>query len=389
MRAELGELEQAVHRLLVSDSAGRPVGDLTERTRRHLATLAPLLPAADRDTVERAVLARTTGLGPLEPLLADPTVREVLVNGGREVWVERAGALEHAGRLPPGEVDRLLERILAPLGRRADRTSPVVDARLADGSRVHAVVPPVAVDGTCLAIRRFGSVALPLSAFAGPEVVGLLRWMVDAGWNLLVSGATSSGKTTLVNALAASLAPGLRVVTIEDAAELRLPGDHVVRLEARPASAEGLGGVAVRSLVRAALRLRPDRIVLGEVRGPEALDLLTALNTGHDGSLSTCHANSAADALQRLESLALQADGTLPLEALRLHVHSAVDAVVHVARQPGGGRRVQEVTEVVPSGDGAVPLPRVRRLAGTQGVEAAPHRPARTPGTAPWNAGPS
>ena len=347
---------------------------------------APLLPPAHHQAVVQAIVARTTGLGPLQPLLGDPLVQEVLVNGGHEVWVERSGRLERCASLLPGEAERLLERILAPLGLRADRTSPVVDARLPDGSRVHAVVPPVAVDGTCLAIRRFAGSPIPLASFADEPVVRLLEWMVAAGWNVLVSGATSSGKTTLLNALTALLPPDLRIVTIEDAAELRIPGEHVVRLEARPPTAEGLGGVDIRALVRAALRLRPDRLVVGEVRGPEALDLLTALNTGHDGSLSTCHANSAVDALHRIEALALQADGALPLDAMRLHVQSALDAVVHVARVPGGARRVHEVAEVRVITDGSLPEPRLCRLASAAGLCAAPSRAARALGApAPWS----
>jgi pilus assembly protein CpaF len=386
---DLGRLEREVHERLARESASiapptAPLpaqSDLARRAAAHLRTLAPLLPPVEHEAVVHAVVARTTGLGPLEVLLADPAVREVLVNGGRDVWVERAGRLERTGvTLAAGEAERLLERILAPLGRRADRTSPVVDARLADGSRVHAVVPPVAVDGTCLAIRRFGTTPHPLGAFAGPEVVALLEWMVAAGWNVLVSGATSSGKTTLVNALAGALPAELRVVTIEDAAELRLPGEHVVRLEARPPTAEGVGGIDVRGLLRAALRLRPDRIVVGEVRGPEALDLLTALNTGHDGSLSTCHANSADDAVHRVEALALQAGGALPLDALRLHVQSALDAVVHVARLPDGRRRVVSVAELRPAAGGIVSHPRTRVLAHVDAVLALPARPPRTPG---------
>jgi len=383
MSPELQAIELAVHEQLVTEVAAAPV-DVATRVESLVRRRAPLLRPVDHEAVVRAVLARTTGLGPLQPLLLDPSVQEVLVNAGRDVWVERSGRLERVGSLHPGEAERLLERILAPLGLRADRTSPLVDARLPDGSRVHAVVAPVAVDGTCLAIRRFATRPLPLSSFADPPVARLLEWMVAAGWNVLVSGATSSGKTTLVNALAAHLPPGLRVVTIEDAAELRLPGDHVVRLEARPPTADGVGGVSTRQLVRAALRLRPDRLLVGEVRGPEALDLLTALNTGHDGSLSTCHANSAEDALHRVEALALQAGGTLPLEAMRLQVQSALDGVVHVARLPGGGRRVVEVAEVVPAADGSVPVPRLRPLVRAGAVCAAPSRRPRALGAPAW-----
>ena len=240
------------------------------------------------------VVARVEGLGPLEPLLADPDVTEVMVNAGRDVWVERSGRLEPAGvALADGQADQLIERIVAPLGLRIDRTAPIVDARLGDGSRVHAVVAPLAIDGTCLCIRRFAARAWPLAAFASDEVVALLGWAVEARCNVVVSGATSSGKTSLLNALAGAVPRRERIITIEDAAELRLPGDHVVRLESRPATAEGVGAVTTRQLLRAALRMRPDRLVVGEVRGAEALDMVQALNTGHDGSLATCHANSA------------------------------------------------------------------------------------------------
>ena len=240
------------------------------------------------------------GFGPLEPLLADAAVTEVMVNGPGCAYVERAGCLESVALdLDAAGIIRLVERVVAPLGLRLDRSSPMVDARLPDGSRVHAIIPPLAIDGPCVTIRRFGARAIPLDAFGlDTEAAGFLRWCVEAGWNLLVAGGTSAGKTTLLNALSAAIPEGERIVTIEETAELRLAQTHVVRLEARPPNAEGVGAVAVRDLVRAALRMRPDRIVVGEVRGGEALDMLQALNTGHDGSLSTVHANSAVDALR-------------------------------------------------------------------------------------------
>ena len=244
--------------------------------------------------------ARVEGLGPLEPLLADPTVTEVMVNGPGPVWIERDGRLERVDvALDNATIGLLIERVVGPLGLRVDRASPLVDARLADGSRVNVVVPPLAIDGPCVTIRRFGTRRITLDEVCPPGVAALLAWAVRARCNVVVSGGTGAGKTTLLNALAAAIPAGERVVTIEDAAELRLPGDHVVRLESRPPNAEGAGAVDIRELVRNALRMRPDRIVVGEVRGPEALDMLQAMNTGHEGSLSTCHANGPADALRR------------------------------------------------------------------------------------------
>jgi pilus assembly protein CpaF len=329
-------------------------------------------------------------LGPLAALAADPAVTDLLVNGDGAVWVERGGAafgtdgrlVATGQRLTRLEVELLLERIVTPLGLRVDRSSPVVDARLPDGSRVHAVVPPVAVDGPCLAVRRFSVRPLPLSSWCGEPVAGLLRAAVHGGWNIVISGGTGAGKTTLLNALAGCAPAAERVVTVEDAAELRLPQPHVLRLEARPANAEGVGEVALRDLVRSALRLRPDRIVVGEVRGGEALDLLQALNTGHAGCLATVHANGPADALRRLETLVLLAGVGLPLGAVRAQLASAVDAVVQVARVGGGARRITAVAEVgtVAADDGAVP---VMLLADGEHVLAAPRRGARIAGAPP------
>ncbi len=299
----------------------------------------------------------------LDDLLVDPEVTEILLNGGGQAFVERRGRLEPvAVGLDETEVRLVVERIIAPLGLRLDRASPMVDARLPDGSRLHAVVPPVAVDGTCVAIRRFGAGRRQLGDFFPgdtPESPGslaapgdeLLRWAVGAGWNLLLSGGTGAGKTTLLNVLAGELPPEERIVTIEETAELALGQPHVVRLEARPANAEGAGAVPVRALVRAALRLRPDRLIVGETRGEEAFDLLQALNTGHCGSLCTIHANGPAEALARLESLALLAGTGLPVEAIRAQIHSSVDAVIHVARRPDGRRAIEAIAEVaVPTG---------------------------------------
>ena len=327
-------------------------------------------------------------LGPLAGLAADPAVTDLLVNGDGSVWLERQGTLEATGRrLSRLEVELLLERIVTPLGLRVDRASPVVDARLPDGSRVHAVVPPVAVDGPCLAVRRFSVRPLPLGAWCSEPVAGLLAAAVDAGWNLVVAGGTGAGKTTLLNALAGCAPATERVVTVEDAAELRLPQPHVVRLEARPANAEGVGQVSLRDLVRSALRMRPDRLVVGEVRGGEALDLLQALNTGHAGCLATVHANGPADALHRLETLVLLAGVGLPLAAVRAQLASAVDAVVHLARGADGERRITAVAEVGAVGGDGDGIP-VRLVADGHRVLAAPRRGARRPRLAgrPMNA---
>lgn len=375
----VNSIEDAVRARVLAAPSADVVGQVTA----HARDLAPLLGDPELAGVVDRIVARVRGLGPLEPLLADPDVSEVMVNAGRDVWVERNGRLEQAAvRLGPGEAEHLIERIVAPLGRRVDRSSPIVDARLPDGSRVHAVVAPLAVDGPCLSIRRFAARAVPLAAFCPPGVEALLRWAVEAGANVLVSGATSSGKTTLLNALAGAIPMAERVITIEDAAELRLGGDHVVRLEARPASAEGLGEVTIRDLVRAALRMRPDRIVIGEVRGSEAFDMLAAMNTGHDGSLSTCHANSPVDALRRVETMVLSAALALPHAAVRDLAHAALDLVVQVERRPGGSRRIVEVVEVL---DAERPE-RVRRLAGRDGIVDTPRRRPRRPAVAPFPA---
>jgi pilus assembly protein CpaF len=265
---------------------------------------------------------------------------------------------------------------VTPLGLRVDRTSPLIDARLLDGSRVNVVIPPLAVDGPCITIRRFGARAIALNELCPPGMSELLAWAVRRRANILVSGGTGAGKTTLLNALAAAIPAGERVITIEDAAELRLPGEHVVRLEARPANADGLGAVTVRSLVRNALRMRPDRIIVGEVRGGEALDMVQAMNTGHEGSLSTCHANSPADALRRVETMVLMSDVALPLDAVREQLSAAIDLVVHVVRDSDGSRRVARVAEVADSANEE----RVRLLTGDGVLRALPARPARTPG---------
>jgi len=331
-----------------------PVGELADEVRDLVADEAALLCDADHTAVANRIVRDTVGLGPLEDLLADPLVEEVMVNGPDSVYVERGGRIEATG-VRFGDEEELrntIERILAPLGRRIDELSPMVDARLADGSRVNVVIPPLAIDGPALSIRRFGverpgpGRLVEMGTLSAAQCE-LLEGAVAGRSSVLISGGTGSGKTTLLNALSSFIGTAERVVTIEDAAELRLQQPHVVRLESRPASVEGSGEVTVRELLRNALRMRPDRIVIGEVRGAEALDLLTALNTGHDGALSTVHANSPADALGRLETLALMAGVGLPHEAIAEQVQRGIDLVVQLERGRDGARRVVEIAEVV------------------------------------------
>jgi pilus assembly protein CpaF len=349
------ELAGALRERLV-ERAGEP-GDGDDPAARIEALVereAAVLDPATRAAIAARVAERAVGLGPLEPLLRDPAVDEVLVCGTAPVWVERGGRLEQTGVRFSGEAElrHVIERILAPLGRRADEAEPLCDARLPDGSRVNVVLPPLALDGPLLTIRRFrprGFTPADLVAHGTvtPPLLDFLGRAVAARCTLLVCGGTGSGKTTTLGALAAFVDPAERVVTIEDAAELRLGLPHVVRLEARPPNLEGRGEVTIRRLVRNALRMRPDRLIVGEVRGAEALDLLVALSTGHAGSLCTIHAGSAAEALRRLETLALMADIGLPITAIRDQVADAVDLIVRQERAPDGARRIVEVAEVV------------------------------------------
>jgi pilus assembly protein CpaF len=311
------------------------------------------------------IVAERSPLGGLERWLGDPAIDEVIVNGGGDVWIERAGRLARVATMSSAALTSAMEHILRPIGRRLDRSNPTVDARLPDGSRVCAVIEPISVDGPCLTIRRFSLRHLSLSAFAPTDVAELLERVVGTRCNLLVSGATSSGKTTLLNALAALVPATERIITLEDIAELRLPHPHVVRLETRPPSAEGTGEITLPHLLRTALRMRPDRLVLGEVRGAEAVPLVQAMNTGHDGSMATIHANSAADAIARLCSLVLQEVPGWPLEAIHQQVRSSIDVVIHVARTLDSGRSVVEVCET----DAAGGL-KLRRLADSNTVYA-------------------
>ena len=372
MRAHDEELEriaEALRERLVRE-AGEGEGDAAARIDALVAREAALLGEEERRTLTRLVGERAIGLGPLEALLADPDVDEVMVNGAGAVWVERCGRLEptDARFASEAELRHAIERILAPLGRRVDTAEPLCDARLADGSRVNVAIPPLALDGPALTIRRFRPRGLsPADLVANgtldPVLHDLLRAFVRARLTILVSGGTGSGKTTTLGALASFVPAGERIVTIEDAAELRLTQPHVVRLEARPASVEGRGEVTIRRLVRNALRMRPDRIVVGEVRGGEALDMLSAMTSGHDGSLSTVHAGSPEQALRRVETLAAMADVALPHAAIRALVADAVDLVVHQRREPDGRRRIVAVGEVVPGGEGA----RVRTVFALRG----------------------
>jgi pilus assembly protein CpaF len=343
-----------VERRRAEAAAGRRgTGDLEGTVRELVDQEAAILGATDRAEIAAQVVRDSVGLGPLEILLADPEVEEVMVNGPDRVFVERAGRIEPTaiGFADEEELRNAIERILAPLGRRVDEASPMVDARLADGSRVNVVIPPLAIDGPAISIRRFGAERpgpdrLVELGTLDPGQRERLAEAVRGRRSILVSGGTGSGKTTLLNALSSFLAADERVVTIEDAAELRLQQPHVVRLESRPAGVEGRGEVTIRDLLRNALRMRPDRIVIGEVRGPEALDLLTALNTGHDGALSTVHANSPRDAIARLETLALMAGVGLPHEAIAEQVRRGIDLLVHLQRMPDGSRKVTEIAEV-------------------------------------------
>jgi pilus assembly protein CpaF len=320
---------------------------------------------------------RAVPLEVLRPLFDDERVTEVLVNGPGAVWVERDGVLHLTDVLVDrASLERLIERVLGPVGRRVDHASPCVDARLADGSRVNIVVPPIAVDGPCVCIRRFRVGLTDLASLARPAEVQLLTWAVRSRANIVVVGAAGAGKTTLLNALASAIGPAERVVTIEDAAELALGAAHVVRLEARPANSEGLGAVTVRDLVRNALRMRPDRIVVGEIRGPEVVEMVHAMETGHDGSFSTCHANNPTDALRRIETMLLAAEATLPLEAVRRHLAACIDLVVHVERSAAGHREIREIAEVQPLAPGAREVS-LRTLVARGVPESTPRREPR------------
>jgi len=336
-RGDIGEVRLVVERLF----------------NETLAELGLPMSRIERNDIFDQLLADILGLGPLEALLADDMVTEILVNGPSTVFIERGGKLD----LSPvkfrdnDDVMRIVERIVAPLGRRVDESSPMVDARLPDGSRVNVIIPPLSLIGPCISIRKFPKHALTPDELIKkgamtPGIADFLRACVKAALNIVVSGGTGTGKTTILNALSSFIPEGERILTIEDAAELRLQQTHVVRLEARPANVEGKGLISIRQLVINALRMRPDRIVVGEVRGAETLDMLQAMNTGHEGSLTTVHSNSARDTLRRVETMVLMAGMDLPLRAIREQIASAFDLIVHLGRLADGSRKIVQISEV-------------------------------------------
>lgn len=317
--------------------------DLDPRTRIAgvVAREAPLLAEAERQRLIETVASGVLGLGVIEELLADPAVTDVLVNGPGPIWLERSGQLERSGVvIGMTEIHRCIERLVAPLGLRADRSNPVVDARLADGTRVNVVLPPLAPDGPLIAIRRHPRRSFGLTSFAPGPVAGIIQRIAGERLNVIVYGATGSGKTSLVNSMAESFSRDERIVVIEDTSELVIPGTHVVRLESRPPSMGGRGGASIRDLVRVSLRLRPDRLIVGEVRGAEAVDMIWAMSTGHRGSVSTCHAASARDALMRVETMMLLAESNLSVSSVRAQIHSAVDVLIGMGRAGGAQRQV-------------------------------------------------
>jgi pilus assembly protein CpaF len=357
------ELKTRVHRQLIErldlTKLAMLPGDVVQQQIRRivedmLAGDETPLSRQEREQLVQEVQHETFGLGPIEPLMQDPTVSDILVNGPHEVYVERRGKLQKTGAIfrDDAHLMQVIERIVSAVGRRVDESSPMVDARLKDGSRVNAIIPPLALDGPVLSIRRFAvdpykmADLLTFGALT-EQLAEVLKGAVQARLNILVSGGTGAGKTTMLNILSNYIPVSERIVTIEDSAELQLQQDHVVRLETRPANIEGAGQVAARDLVRNALRMRPDRIVVGEVRGAEVLDMLQAMNTGHDGSMSTVHANSTRDALSRIETMTLMSGLSLPMRAMRDYISSALDLVIQLARLSDGTRKLVRVTEVV------------------------------------------
>jgi pilus assembly protein CpaF len=356
------EVKNRIHLGLIED-LGRQIFNteidpdaLRERVGAEIATRLNQEAGISREDREQLAVALSDdilGYGPLERLLADDSVTEIMVNGPHEVWLERNGRLQKTAVLFSDEshLRRVINKMVAEVGRRIDESSPMVDARMPDGSRINAVIPPLSLSGSLLTIRKFGSERLHVDDLIRlgtltPETAELLERCVEARLNVLISGGTGSGKTTLLNALSTAIPDSERIVTIEDAAELRLAQRHVLRLECRPSNIEDGGEVTIRDLVRNSLRMRPDRIIVGEVRGAEALDMLQALNTGHDGSLSTIHANTARDALARVETMVLMAGYDLPLLAVRQQVTSALDLIIQLERMHDGSRRVVTITEV-------------------------------------------
>lgn len=357
------ELKRLIHGKLVEKLDLSRVSDLEGETLRREIRLVverlcdtenPLLNRMERERLIDEVLDETFGFGPLEVLLKDPTISDIMINGPHKIYVERRGKMEKTDvKFRDNEhLLQIIDRIVSKIGRRVDETTPMVDARLPDGSRVNAIIPPLALDGASVSIRRFGSNPLKLEdllnykAFT-PEMAMLLEACIKARLNIVISGGTGCGKTTLLNTLSSFIPHEERVVTIEDAAELQLQQDHVVRLETRPANIEGKGSVTCRDLVRNALRMRPERIIIGECRGAESLDMLQAMNTGHAGSMTTLHANTPRDAQARLETMIMMAGMELPIKAMRQQISSAVDLIIQANRLQGGPRKVTYITEVL------------------------------------------
>jgi pilus assembly protein CpaF len=361
-RTEYQQVKADLHRKILDrldlEKLGRSTGDSAREEvliliRNSVNSEAVPLSFAERERLAREILDEIFGLGPLEPLLKDPTVSDILVNRFDRVYVERAGKLEVTGLSfkDNQHLMQIIDRIVSRIGRRVDESSPMVDARLQDGSRVNAIIPPLALDGACLSIRRFGRDPVTARNMVDNRtliepMLELLSAMVKGRLNLLISGGTGAGKTTLLNVLSGYIPNSERIVTIEDAAELQLKQEHVVRLETRPPNIEGKGAVRMRQLVINSLRMRPDRIVVGEVRGEEAFDMLQAMNTGHEGSLTTVHANSPRDALNRVENMVSMANLNIPERAIRQQVASAIHAVVQIARLSDGTRKVLTVSEI-------------------------------------------
>lgn len=356
------DLKSTVHRDLLNKLDLEKVATVRdERTRAQalaviqglVAGLQTPLSGRERERLALEVLDEVFGLGPLEPLLQDPSINDILVNGHKLVYVERAGILEETNIRfkDDAHLMHIIEKVVSAVGRRVDESSPMVDARLEDGSRINAIIPPLAVDGPHLSIRRFGHIPIAEQDLLAnqtitPPILELLKGAVRSRLNIVISGGTGAGKTTLLNVLSGFISERERIVTIEDSAELQLKQRHVVRLECRPANIEGSGAVKQRQLLINSLRMRPDRIVVGEVRGEEALDMLQAMNTGHDGSLTTIHANSPRDAVARMETMAMMANLNLPEKAVRRQIASAITIVIQVSRFNDGTRRVTHLTEI-------------------------------------------
>ena len=356
------QLKQRIHQKLIGKLDLSRVSDLeNENMKREVRVVVErlcdgennFLNRTERDRLVEEVMDEVFGLGPLELLLKDPAISDILINGPKNIYCERGGKMEKTNVefRDNNHLLQIIDRIVSKVGRRVDETCPMVDARLQDGSRVNAIIPPLALDGAAMSIRRFGSNPLKLEdllnfkAFT-PEMVMLLEGAMKARLNIIISGGTGSGKTTLLNTLSSFISNHDRIVTIEDAAELQLQQDHVVRLETRPPNIEGKGAVSATDLVKNCLRMRPERIIIGECRGPETLDMLQAMNTGHEGSLTTTHANTPRDAIARMETMIMMSGFDLPIKAMRTQIASAVDLIVHANRLQGGPRKITAITEV-------------------------------------------